>query len=515
MGPMARYAAIDVGSNSVRMEAAELIPGSPVCIIASDREVTRLGESVFRDGRISPAAMEHTCRVLQRMAAALRTLDLEGVRAVATSSVRDARNQSEFLSRASEAAGVPVEVISGREEARLIHLGVNSRWPQPARPVLIVDIGGGSAEVVLGENGRMRDAVSKPLGAVRLRENFLSEDPPDPRRLLQMEEYIDDKLAGLPRRFGGSGWARLIATSATARAVACVTGGVSRANRDQADRIRVSAAQVRRLYQRLIPLDLAARRRIAGIGPRRAEIVVPGVAVLTRVLRVFGMPHLHYSTAGVRDGIVADLAARGVGRDRGRLTPEQRREVERVALHYGVSLRRVRRTAALALALFDQLHALHRLPAECAKLLEAGAYLHDVGHYISDASHHKHSYYLVANSDLSGFTAREREFVAQLCRYHRKSLPTAAHPGFGAMGEADARALLRLVPLLRIAVSLNQWQSGRVRALACEVAPGGVTIVLEADGEPAVELWGAERADQAFLQVFGTPVAVTRHRRSA
>src|SRR5689334_21352635 len=168
-----RYAAIDIGSNSIRMEAAEVVPGRPPEILASDRDVTRLGESVFRNGAVGDEAARATCAVLARMAALYRKLDVVGVRAVATSAVRDANNQAQFLARASEAIGTRVEIISGREEARLIHLGVESVWPQADKRILILDIGGGSAEIIAAENGRLRDAYSRPLGAVRLREMFL------------------------------------------------------------------------------------------------------------------------------------------------------------------------------------------------------------------------------------------------------------------------------------------------------------------------------------------------------
>src|SRR5262245_54049254 len=154
------------------MEAAEVSPGQPTRILASDREVTRLGESVFRFGSVSEEAMRSTCAVLSRMAELYRKLGVIGVRAVATSAIRDTRNQREFLTLASQAAGTPVEIISGREEARLIHLGVQSVWPQTGKRTLIIDIGGGSAEIIASENGVLRDAYSKPLGAVRLKENF-------------------------------------------------------------------------------------------------------------------------------------------------------------------------------------------------------------------------------------------------------------------------------------------------------------------------------------------------------
>src|SRR3954447_6533482 len=172
------------------MEAAEVVPGLGTRILASDREVTRLGESVFRAGAVSEEAMKATSAVLARMAELYRKLDVAGVRAVATSAIRDTNNQKEFLARASEAAGTPVEIISGREEARLIHLGVESIWPQKGKRALILDIGGGSAEIIAAEDGHLQEAFSRPLGAVRLKEIFLAEDPPPPRQLSQMKEYI-------------------------------------------------------------------------------------------------------------------------------------------------------------------------------------------------------------------------------------------------------------------------------------------------------------------------------------
>src|SRR5579863_51833 len=192
---MRRYAAVDIGSNSVRMMAAEVSPDGVLRTLATDRQVIRLGLSVFRSGRIERQAIEDACITLRRMAQAYAKLDVLAVRSVATSAVRDAGNQREFLQRASDALGAPVEIISGQEEARLIHLGVQRRWPHPNRRVLMVDVGGGSAEIILSESGTLAEAHSKPLGAVRLTEVFLKSDPPSALELRQMTEYVDEKLA--------------------------------------------------------------------------------------------------------------------------------------------------------------------------------------------------------------------------------------------------------------------------------------------------------------------------------
>jgi exopolyphosphatase/guanosine-5'-triphosphate,3'-diphosphate pyrophosphatase len=507
---MPRYAAIDIGSNSIRMEAAEVTPGAPMRVLASERVVTRLGESVFRSGLISKEALELTCSVLAHMTQQYQKLEVMGVRAVATSAVRDSRNQAEFVERASLAIGAPVEIISGREESRLVHLGVQARWPHPNRRLLIVDIGGGSAELIASEHGQMRDSLSKPLGAVRLREIFLQHDPPLAGELHQMHEYIQEKLAGVGTRFGDGRWDRVIATSATASAVVCAVNRIPRTKRDQADRMRAPIREVRRLYQKLSLLDLSERRKVTGLGPKRAEIIVPGISVLLLVMEDFHLPAVYYSAAGVRDGIIADLAARGVGRQLAQLSHEQRKEVEQISRHYGVSLAHSREVAALAHVLFTDLQPLHELPANFGKLLEAAAYLHDTGRYVADASHHKHSYYLVGNSDMSGFTNRERELIANLCRYHRKSMPSPTHTNWQGLTAEDKRILLMLIPLLRLAENLDVSHEQRVESLSCRIRDSEVLLQLGSGEDISLEQWAAQRAGEAFRQVYGLPIVTQR-----
>ncbi len=450
------------------MLAAEVVPGQAPRVLTAARDVTRLGASVFRGGRISPEAMENALRVLARMAESYRKLDIAGIRAVATSAVRDAANQAEFLARASAVLGTTVEIISGREEARLIHRGVMSRWPQNNKRVLIVDIGGGSAEIIAAEDGRLVDAVSKPLGALRLQEIFLPDDPPAPLGLNQLAEFVDQKLDATVTRMG-THWDRIIATSATAAAVVCAVNRVGRSRREEADRLRASTAEIRRLYRRLATLDLNGRRKISGIGPRRAEIIVAGSGALLRILELFHAPSAYYSAAGVRDGIVADLAARGVGGEMARMSRDQRTEVERIASRFGIMLKHAREVARFSQQLFGRLQPLHHLPLFYGRLLEAACYLSETGHYINDAAHHKHAYYIVANADVSGFTDRERRFIAALCRYHRKATPQASHNEFQTLPAEDKRALGLLIPILRLAMNLDRGRHLDVELVDCEI----------------------------------------------
>src|SRR5271165_138596 len=507
---MPRYAAVDIGSNSVRMLAAEVGTQGEFQILAADRQVTRLGSSVFQSGRIGPDAIDFVCENLVRMAQVYRKLDVSGVRAVATSAVRDAANQAEFLDRAARALGSPVEIISGQEEARLIHLGVQLRWPRSGSNVLIIDVGGGSAEVIASHEGRLVEAFSKPLGAVRLTEVFLTSDPPTEAELHRLDKYIEEKLTAPVRKIGQAVFDRVIATSATAAAIVCAINRIPRPKRDVADRLRVGVGALRHFYNDLRARDLAGRRKVLGIGPRRAELIIAGAAVFLRSLEMFKQRSLYYSAAGVRDGIIADLAARGVGRERAVLSRDQRRTVEQMARRYGVQLPHARKVADLALRLFDSLQPLHKLPAEFGKLLEASAYLHDIGHFVSDTSHHKHSYYLVVNSDLPGFTDAERHMIAVLCRYHRKAMPTPRHSPFQTIDPESRRAITLLVPLLRIADSLDRSHEQRVADLQVQFRNGTVTLALESNPDPDLEIWAAERVADSFRETYQTGLQLTR-----
>jgi len=511
---MPRYAAIDIGSNSIRMLAAEVDPKLPRKTLVAERQVTRIGSSVFSTGEVSRATIELVCGVLAKMAQTYKKLDVSAVRAVATSAIRDASNQAEFIERASDAIGAPVEIISGQEEARLIYLGVQDRWPHTRERILVVDVGGGSAEIIVGEDGEMSEAFSRQLGAVRLSEVFLKDDPPTETQLRRMDDFIEQKLATVLDRIRRKQFDRVIATSASAAAVVCAINRIPRDRREEADRHRATTSQIRKLYANLVHMEVGARRKVVGIGPRRAEIIVPGVAVYLHVLQGLGLPALYYSTAGLRDGIIADLAHRGIEREAARLSREERKSVEDMARRFGVDLRHARRIASFARTLFLSLQPLHRLPLSYGRLLEAAALLRDTGHIISDTAHHKHSQYIVAHSDLPGFTDYERNLVAMLCRYHRKAMPMPKHVGYQSLTADERRAVLLLTPILRIADGLDRSRERRVEGIDCQIRNGGVVLSIYSEQDTALEQWAAEQAGEVFRQVYDKPFLVVHASRT-
>jgi exopolyphosphatase/guanosine-5'-triphosphate,3'-diphosphate pyrophosphatase len=503
---MPRYAAVDIGSNSVRMMVAD-VTSAGTAILAQDRQVTRLGSSVFQEGRISASALQFLCEQLTRMAATFRGFQVSAIRAVATSAVRDAANQDEFRARTQAALGVPVEIISGEEEARLIFLGVQQRWPDNNERMLIVDIGGGSTEFLLNDRGTFLEPFSRPLGAVRLTEVFLKSDPPTDLELRQMNEFIAEKLAG-PRENIHGPFDRGVGTSSTAAALVCAANGIPRPQREEADRLHSTTSQVRALYQRLSAMDLAARRGVTGIGPRRAELIVAGSAVLLQSMEAFGLESIAYSMAGVRDGIIADLAARGEGRALSRLDAEQRRVVEEMAQRYGVKPGHARKVGSLALHLFDAFQPLHKLPPIYGKLIEAAGYLHDVGHFVSNSAHHKHSLYLVSNSPMPGFTDAERQCIAVLCRYHRRTAPGPKHPFFETVTSSERRPVILLTPLLRLADSLDRGHQQNVRDITVKLENRQAVIELEASRNTDLELWAADRIADLFRATYEIALTV-------
>ncbi|MCZ2153464.1 MAG: Ppx/GppA family phosphatase [Bryobacterales bacterium] len=506
---MPRYAAIDIGSNSLRMVVAEVTVDGTLRRLADDRQVTRIGESVFTNGAISDETLALVFRVLERMRKTIEQFDVAAVRAVATSAVRGARNQQYFLRRASEVLGAEVEVISGQEEARLIHHGITADPSYAKGKQLLIDIGGGSAEFILSQDRSLVGASSKPLGAVRLWRNFLKSDPAAPLELRQLERFIDSKVGEAVRELNPEPLDFAIGTSATVSAAVSAIHGIPRDQRDSAAGLTVKTSEIEELYRRLAPLSLDERRKITGIGPRRAEIIVPGVALLSRALRQFGMEQIVYSDAGVRDGIVLDLDARGVGIARVSLTAEQRTVIESVAGRFGVDLRRARRTARFSTELFLGLEQLHRLPPSLGRILEAAAHLHDTGYFISSAKHHKHSFYIVSNAELPSFTESEQRLIAVLCRYHRKSMPASSHPEFTSLPDGDRKSILALIPLLRIADACGRSSQERISKLVCRSNGRSVCIELHHVQPLDLELWAIEQNLPIFREVYRRSVSLS------
>src|ERR1700689_2517415 len=371
---MPTFAAVDIGSNSVRLKIARL-QGGRLRALHEDREVPRLGDGVFGSGFLTPDSMAETVKVFRRFHRATQQIVTDTVRVVATSALRDARNSQAFLEWVRSATGWRVEIISGVEEARLIHLGLVSGPRIDSAPMLMMDLGGGSCELTVSQGGHIRDAVSLPLGAVRLTNEFLRHDPPRKGELKRLRGFVAREVNRIADRIGNAKIKNVIATSGTAAALAAVASHLRHSVGRQ--RPVVSRAEMSRIAKRLARLPVAERRKIEGIGPRRAEIIVAGATVYHELLERLHLKNFRYSPLGLRDGILAQMAADYDRSTRsGRAIESERWEsIKRAVEHYRVDLNHALQVRDSPLLLFSSLKSVHQLPLEYREWLSAAAML--------------------------------------------------------------------------------------------------------------------------------------------
>ncbi len=513
---MPTIAAIDIGSNSCRLKIAKVVTHQ-LKTLAEDREVTRLGASVFDAGLISPEAMASTLRALKRFQRAVQAHGVDQIRVVATSAMRDARNGDAFKAWVKAETGWNMEVISGLEEGRLIHLGVTSGEPGAGGRVLLLDLGGGSCEITLSEHKRIKETVSLPLGAVRLTEQFLSTDPAPADGLAQMRQLIARELRRAHRRIQPGRVPLVIATSGTAAALseACASKPASQRSGKQAKALagdQVPAKAVRKLAGKLAKMTLPEREAVPGIGPRRAEIIVAGAQVFAELMESFGLRGFRYSPLGLRDGILAQMLAAQDLRAQVHREFEHERWVSVLATarRYGVDPRQAEPVRAHALQLYRELKPLHQLPPEYEAWLAAAAVLRDTGKFINHQGHHRHTQYIVSSSEIYGYTQLQRTVVSAIARYLGKSRPQPGDRALRNIPTEEHKNVHCAVVLLRLAEALNQDRASDVLRVAVKVYPKRVYLELQPGRTGAeLELWSLRRERDYFREVFGRELFVT------
>jgi exopolyphosphatase / guanosine-5'-triphosphate,3'-diphosphate pyrophosphatase len=543
---MPTFAAIDIGSNSCRLKIAKVV-SHQLRTMHEDREVTRLGASVFESGLISPDAMAATLRALKRFQRAVQAHGVDQIRVVATAAMRDARNGPAFQAWVKAETGWNLETISGLEEGRLIHLGVMSGGGAGPSPgvggrVMLVDLGGGSCEITLSENKRIKETISLPLGAVRLTEQFLTVDPPPAKELARMRKLIARELRRAHRRIQPLGVGLVIATSGTAAALSdaftarskgangkprktgrkpagrssgrivskSVQGLTARSARAQSGFVPVK--DVRKLATKLAKMSLPEREAVPGIGPRRAEIIVAGTQVYAELLESFALPGFRYSALGLRDGILAQMLAAQDARAKAHREFEHERweSVLATARRYGVDPRRADPVRAHAVQLFKELKALHQLPADYESWLAAAAILRDTGKFVNHQGHHRHTQYIVSSSEIYGYTQLQRTTVSAIARYLGKSRPQPGDRALRNIPPDEHKHVQRAVLLLRLAVALNQDRASDVLRVVAKVYPKRVYLELEPGRTGAeLELWSLRKEAGYFREVFGRELFAT------
>lgn len=501
---MPTFAAVDIGSNSVRLKIARLQAGR-LRPLHEDREVTRLGAGVFNSGFLTPESMAETVKVLRRFHKATQQIVTDKVRVVATSALRDARNSQAFLEWVRSATGWWVEIISGVEEARLIHLGLVAGARMDSSPTLMLDLGGGSCELTVSHNGHIRDAVSLPLGAVRLTNEFLRHDPVRKGELERLRGFVTREVNRVVDRITSARIKNVIATSGTASALAAVASHLRR--REDRRRSIVSRAEMTRLAKRLARLSIAERRKIEGIGPRRAEIIVAGAAVYHELLDRLHLKGFRYSPLGLRDGILAQMAADyDQSTLSGRQIESERSEsIMKAVSHYHVDRKHALDVRDAAALLFSALRSLHGLPPEYREWLTAAAMLYEVGDFLNRNGRHRHAHYIISNSEILGYTPQQRRIIAAIARYLGKSRPAMDDGPMKAIESTDRDNVQKAIVLLRLARALNLGRSRAVERVRVGVRSAEVRLTLVPRRRMGVDLevWAIEKERDYFREVFG------------
>lgn len=518
---MPTFAAIDIGSNSCRLKIAKVV-AHQLRTLAEDREVTRLGAGVFECGLVSPEAMSATVAALKRFQRAVQEHGVDQIRVAATAAMRDARNAAAFQAWVKAETGWNMEIISGLEEGRLIHLGVTGGEPGVGGRAILVDLGGGSCEITLTERKHIKETISLPLGAVRLTEEFLTADPAPPEDLARMRHFIARELRRAHRRIQPVDVPLVVCTSGTAAALSDAVAAGARisgrlAGKSAGQRVNkpagiASTREVRKLAGKLAKMTLQEREAVPGIGPRRAEIIVAGASVFAELLESFELPGFRYSPLGLRDGILAQMLANQDARATVHVEFEHERweSVLATARRYGVDIKQAEPVRAHAVQLFRELKALHQLPPEYESWLAAAAILRDTGKFINHQGHHRHTQYIVSSSEIYGYTQLQRTVVSAVARYLGKSRPQPGDRALRNIPAEDHKHVHRAVVLLRLAVALNQDRASDVLRVAAKVYPKRIYLEVQPGRTGAeLELWSLRKEANYFREVFGRELFCT------
>lgn len=498
----AAIAAIDVGTNSFHLLVAKVTDASRFEVLAREKEVVRLGSGSGDMKRLTADAIDRGVAALARFRQIAEISGAE-VRAVATSAVREAENRDDFIDRARDEAGVEVDVVSGVEEARLIHLGVLQALPVYDRRVVLVDIGGGSTEFVVGERGTVLEARSLKLGAIRLTDRFFAAEPVRRRDVEECRRFVRNALNAVARDVHRLGYDVAAGSSGTILNVAEMV----QAGRGGAPLRSVSGATFTRAELDAVVAALARARtakdrlKVPGLDPRRADIILAGAVLLEQIFAELGIEEMVVSDSALREGILLDAIQRSRQDALHQLRDLREQSVRHLASIYPDEQEHAEHTAELALQLYEGVADVHRLPDVCEEWLQAAALLANVGLFISHARHHLHTYYIIRNAEqLTGFTDSEVEIIAQVARYHRKSAPKPSHPDFARLDLEDQHVVRVLAGILRIAVALDRTHAGVVRSVACERRGRRLSVHLKTAGDDAgLEVYTAE-ARRGLLQ---------------
>jgi exopolyphosphatase/guanosine-5'-triphosphate,3'-diphosphate pyrophosphatase len=511
-----RIAAIDCGTNSIHMIVVRIRPDLSFEVIDREKEMVRLGSGGLDGKALTHEAMTAALQTFSRFRRLAESHQVEEILAAATSAVRESGNGGEFLTAVERETGIKPQVISGTEEARLIHLAAVYGVDVAGASAVVIDIGGGSVEITHGAGTSLRVARSFKLGVIRLTERFVHTDPLSGRDQRKLVRHIDDELSKYLRDIRSAGFDRVIGTSGTILSLGTIASADRRRAGDEIRSLRVSAKQIHRVRKDVVDRSIAERMKMPGLDPRRADLIVSGGVLLDTILQRLEADEITLCDFALREGLVLDYIQRNRRHiaQAGQYPDVRRRSVIELAERCSYWPEHANQVARLSLSIFDQTRGTHRLTDREREWLEFAALLHDIGTHISYPRHHKHSYYLIKNGDLRGFEPIEAEIIALVARYHRKSAPKRSHDGFDSLGRKSRRIVRTLSAILRFAETLDRSHAQAATGIEIHDRGDEYLIKLRTTGDSELELWAAQRQTQPLERVLGKPIRLSAGRIS-
>ncbi len=501
-----RIAAIDIGTNSLHMIVCRIRPDLSFEVVDREKDMIRLGTGGLDGRQLAEPSMSAAIQTLSKFTRIAASHGVDEIIAAATSAVREAGNGPDFVAAVRRAVGLRVQVISGTEEARLIHRAAAYSAHIGKRTAVVVDIGGGSTEITVGTAERLRTGRSFKLGVIRLTERFVTTDPisdRDRRRLVRhVRRQVGPYLAQISKRRID----RVIGTSGTILSLGALAA--DKRPSDDLRNLRVSAKALSRLTRRLTSHSLAERLQIPDMDPRRADLAPAGALLLEAIIDGLGADEITLCDFALREGLVLDYITRNARHIQtiDRYPDVRRRSVIELGERCNYLAPHAQQVARLALAVFDGLKTRHRLGQQERDWLEYGALLHDIGTHISYERHHKHAYYLVKHGGLRGFEPDEVTIIGLVARYHRQATPKASHEGYKSLSKPKRRAVRVLGAIVRLAEGLDRSHAQVVAGVRVTGSGGRLTLGLKASGDAELELWAAERQSAALAEELGCEI---------
>jgi exopolyphosphatase / guanosine-5'-triphosphate,3'-diphosphate pyrophosphatase len=512
-----RLAAIDIGTNSIHMIVVKVRPDLSFEVIDREKDMVRLGAGGLDGRSITPTAMAAALQTLAKFKRLAESHKVDEIVAAATSATREADNGGDFIAEVDRLTGIRIKVISGTEEARLIHLAAGYGVDIGGSTGVVVDIGGGSVEVTIGTARQMTLGRSFKVGVIRLTERFVKSDPLSGRDERRLVKHLNREMGDYLDQVAQRGYDRVIGTSGTILSLGALAAE-EHVPVEELRNLRVPAKALHRLRKKLTSLTLEERLAVPGLDPRRADLSVAGSVLLDTIIRRLNADEFTLCDLALREGLILDYIHRNSARIRKveRYPDVRRRSVMELGERCGYWPEHAQQVARLALAIFDQTRSVHGLGDRERDWLEFGALLHDVGVHISYERHNRHSYYLIKNGDLRGFDPQEIEMIALIARYHRQGTPKKSHGGYGDLKGSKRRAVKALSAMVRLAEGLDRSHSQALAGIDLYPRADDYLARLRTAGDAELEVWAAHRHVAPLERVLGKPirfeVAVSDHK---